>query len=310
MRDETCLFFKFGYCKREDRCSKIHLEEECLEEVCNSRDCNKMHPRPCKFFNKIGFCKYDTKCMFKHKLPKNEEKQNERIEALEKTTKMLLKLVEEQSATIKTLISKSEEVTKLNDRVNVLDQKNKEKEKARQLIDYQKNEVQILQDSIERLEKENKEKTETISQLERDVFELKEMVQVDTVPETNRICKEKGWSWVEQTLSTLDEMEEEIRSCRKDAKNLRSKYESFCHTLRDNLKDYGKLNITHHYTQEIEKLCRFLETPKQKSDKEDCLKIIKERKENVRMMSEIVTEQDWDMACTKMSNFLLNTMSM
>ena len=85
-------------------------------------------------------------------------------------------MVEEQSATIKNLISKSEEVTKLNVRVNVIEQKSKEKEKARQLIEFQKNEVKILQDSIESLEKENKEKTETISQLEGDVFELKEMV--------------------------------------------------------------------------------------------------------------------------------------
>ena len=87
-----------------------------------------------------------------------------------------IQLVEEQSATIKNLISKSEEVTKLNVRVNVIEQKSKEKEKARQLIEFQKNEVKILQDSIESLEKENKEKTETISQLEGDVFELKEMV--------------------------------------------------------------------------------------------------------------------------------------
>ena len=70
-------------------------------------------------------------------------------------------------------------VTKLNGRVNVLDKKSKEKDKARQL-DFQKNEVKILQDSIESLEKENKENKEKISQLERDVFELKEMVQVNS----------------------------------------------------------------------------------------------------------------------------------
>ena len=296
MREETCLFFKFGYCKREERCNKIHLKEECLEEVCFTKNCNKRHPRPCKFYNRIGFCKYDSKCMFKHKLPKNEEKQNEKIEALEKTMDKLQKLVEEQSATIKTLMIQSEEVTKLNGKVDDLVHKKKEKDEASQSIEFQKNEVKVLQNSVEILEKENREKTETIRQLERDVFELKEMVQVDTVEETNRICKEKGWSWVEETLSTLDEMEDEIKSCRKDAKNLRSKYESFCDTLKSNLKDYGRLNITHHYTQEIERLCRFLETPKQKTDKEDCLKLIKEKKKNIERMSKIVTEQDWDMA--------------
>ena len=135
---------------------------------------------------------------------------------------------------------------------------------------------------------------------------MKEMVQVDTVAETNKICKEKDWSWVEETL---DEMEDEMKSCRKDAKNLRSKYESFCLTLKENLKGYGKLNITHHYTLEIEKLCRFVETPKTKSDKEDCLKLIKAGKENVKMMSEIVTEEDWDIACTKMSSVLCSLKS-
>ena len=234
--------------------------------------------------------------MFKHKLPKNEEKQNEKIEALEKTMEKLQKLVEEQSATIKSLMVKSEEVTKLNGRVDDLVHKNKERDEASQSIEFQKNEVKILRNSIESLEKENREKTETINQLERDVFELKEKVQVDTVEETNKICKEKDRNWVDNTLTNLDEMEEEIRSCRKDAKNLRSKYESFCDTLQSDLKDYGRLNITHHYTQEIERLCRFLETPKQKTDKDDCLKLIKEKKKNIERMSKIVTEQDW-MSC-------------
>ena len=57
---------------------------------------------------------------------------------------------------------------------------------------------------------------------------------------------------------------------------------------------YGRLNITHHYTQEIDRLVRFLETPKQKTDKEDCLKLIRQGKKNIDMMSKIVTEQDWE----------------
>merc|ERR1712074_331709 len=80
----------------------------CLKDVCDARKCDKRHPRSCKFFNQKVFCRFETNCKFSHKPNKTVQEQNSKIEALEKKTEMLLKLIEEQKATIKGLKVKVE----------------------------------------------------------------------------------------------------------------------------------------------------------------------------------------------------------
>ena len=109
MTAEICMFNKFGFCKKGDSCRKIHLVEICLKDGCDARKCDKRHPRPCKFFNQKGFCKFEINCKFSHKPNKAIQEQNSKIEALEKKTEMLLNMIEEQKATIEGLKARVEE---------------------------------------------------------------------------------------------------------------------------------------------------------------------------------------------------------
>ena len=108
MTAEICMFNKFGFCKIGENCRKIHLVEICLKDVCEARKCDKRHPRPCKFYNQKGFCRFENNCKFSHKPNKTIQEQNLKIEALETKTEMLLRMIEEQKATIESLKAKME----------------------------------------------------------------------------------------------------------------------------------------------------------------------------------------------------------
>ena len=65
MATEICLYYKFGYCKRENTCRKVHLKETCQNETCVKIFCNKRHPRECLFYKNYQRCKFSN-CAYKH----------------------------------------------------------------------------------------------------------------------------------------------------------------------------------------------------------------------------------------------------
>ena len=135
MREEVCLFHKYGFCRNGDQCRKTHFKEICSNKECDSRSCNKRHPRPCRFFRNNDFCKFNSKCSFSHKLPKYVEDQNSRMELLERKTKNLEKQIDDQNEPIrelkKSLIeNQKSELDKLRNQILNLKASNNEKEKA------------------------------------------------------------------------------------------------------------------------------------------------------------------------------------
>lgn len=135
MTAEICMFNKFGFCKKGESCRKIHLVEICLKDICDARKCDKRHPRPCKFFNQKGFCRFEIKCKFSHKPNKTIQEQNSKIDALEKKTEMLLRMIEEQKATIQSLEAKVE-----GKNVEVVDEsidetEDEEEEESREIVE-------------------------------------------------------------------------------------------------------------------------------------------------------------------------------
>ena len=100
---EVCLFDKFSFCKNGVKCSRVHLKEVCLKRECDYRKCNKRHPRPCRFFRENGFCKFGTSCRYSHRVSKDIEESNKKIESLEEVTKKLSKQVADQDNEIKAL---------------------------------------------------------------------------------------------------------------------------------------------------------------------------------------------------------------
>ena len=100
---EVCLFDKFSFCKNGVRCSRVHLKEVCLKRECDYRKCNKRHPRLCRFFRENGFCKFGTSCRYSHRVSREIEENNKKIESLEKVTDKLSKQVADQEVEIKAL---------------------------------------------------------------------------------------------------------------------------------------------------------------------------------------------------------------
>ena len=68
MEDEICQFQKFGYCKFEDKCKRIHLAEVCgsPSRCQNKKDCKKRRPKRCKRFYSASSCKFKEKCAYNH----------------------------------------------------------------------------------------------------------------------------------------------------------------------------------------------------------------------------------------------------
>ena len=77
-----CKHFKFGYCKFGEKCRKRHLKETCQTNDCNSKICNKRHPKICKFFSVNQVCKFGEACCYKHKLNATHSNLLEEISAL------------------------------------------------------------------------------------------------------------------------------------------------------------------------------------------------------------------------------------
>ena len=135
MAREVCFFDKFSYCKNGDSCRRLHLKEVCLVRGCDYRKCEKRHPNPCKTFMLKGFCRFGTSCKYSHRLSKEAEEQNEKIESLEEVTKKLTKQIADQNEEIKTLKrdlldTKSRELKNLQHQIDSLVKSNDEKEKA------------------------------------------------------------------------------------------------------------------------------------------------------------------------------------
>ena len=133
MTREYCLFHKYGFCKNGDKCAEVHLKEVCNERDCQTKNCNKRHPRPCKFMSQYGFCKFNSKCSYSHKLPKMIEDQNAKIEALERKIEDQNEVIKDLK--IKMLENQRKEIDKLHKEINLLKSKNNEKELLIQKID-------------------------------------------------------------------------------------------------------------------------------------------------------------------------------
>ena len=63
----TSIFLpnKYGFCKH----TKKHVEKICNEEECNVDECEKGHPRGCRYFRTYKRCKFGDYCAFDHSIP-------------------------------------------------------------------------------------------------------------------------------------------------------------------------------------------------------------------------------------------------
>ena len=185
MTGEVCMFNKFGFCKWEASCKKIHLDEICLLEECESRKCNKRHPRPCKFFSERGFCKYGSNCSFDHRPPKYIRSIVSRVDALEKENLKLLKVIESQKEICdKKTIKDVEEILK---QIDDLKKGNDEKELA----------IENLEEDIENLKAVKTQNAENLKEKAEESVQQSE----DIVFETLITSRKKKWAMKDRTFA-------------------------------------------------------------------------------------------------------------
>ena len=187
MTGEVCMFNKFGFCKWEANCKKIHLDEICLLEECESRKCYKRHPRLCKYFSERGFCKYGSNCRFDHRPPKYIRSIVSRLEALEKENLKLLKVIEDQKDVCANRTIK--DVEKILKQIDDLKQGNNEKELA----------IKRLEEDIKNLKADKTQNAENSKEKAEESVQESE----DIVFETLITSKKKKWAMKDRTFAEM-----------------------------------------------------------------------------------------------------------
>ena len=214
-----------------------------------------------------GFCKFDTKCSYSHRLPKMIEDQNIKIKALAKIIEdqnMRLegfdKLIQYQDEVIEELKEKlfesqRKEIDQLQSQINLLKSNNTEKEKLIKKID---NELKVKQ---------------VIEEEEVDGSTLQESSEsVPNVPPTNStLASDRCEIFVKNSLKHLEEMELDIKKSRKFS-IIREKYTSYCDKVVEELKKNEIKSAI--YIMALEKLKDFLKTPVEECSKELCLQSV------------------------------------
>ena len=214
---EVCLFDKFSFCKNGVKCTRVHLKEVCQDRECDYRNCNKRHPRPCRIFRMNSFCKFGTSCRYSHRLPKEVEEQNKKIESIEKANSMLSKQVEDQNDTIKELKSR--------------------------LIEIENRELKSLQKQINELAKNISEKETAIQNyrvLGEETHDREE--EQDQIYAADDECqaekiKEATIELAQKWLVPIDNTEAEIKKIRKNAKDSKKCVQTKCKNLDDQLDE-------------------------------------------------------------------------
>ena len=62
---QLCAYFKYGHCKYMSNCRNRHVQDVCDIDKCDGKSCEKRHPKPCRYFQTFGRCKYNP-CSYSH----------------------------------------------------------------------------------------------------------------------------------------------------------------------------------------------------------------------------------------------------
>ena len=163
---KKCNFYNVGYCRYKEKCHFKHPKSECLNSACERRNCDKRHPRACKFQNLGRKCKHGENCAFKH----IKSVENSTSEAVTKSA--LLKVKDE-------LIKKKDEEIKGLKRQNKSDRMEKDKEIDELKAKLLKNQNDIKRKDAEIVELENKVKNASKEALSNFTFNSNKKIQCE-----------------------------------------------------------------------------------------------------------------------------------
>ena len=96
MEPQVCSQHKFGLCKYQQSCKKLHFTETCSEWCLDIKECKKRYPKRCKFYLTNGFCLLKD-CMYSH------EKSRE-LQAIEDLNESILNTLEIHMHGVQTIL--------------------------------------------------------------------------------------------------------------------------------------------------------------------------------------------------------------
>ena len=85
MTQAICFKNKFGYCKFSDSCRYKHVTLVCEDGQCEIQNCEKRHPKICRYYRDYRRCKFTVGCKYKHENP------NDMFDKLQKELEIIRK---------------------------------------------------------------------------------------------------------------------------------------------------------------------------------------------------------------------------
>merc|ERR1712129_49420 len=131
---KLCTKNKFGYCKFNKNCYFRHVNERCLVNSCDVKNCESRHPKACWWYIQYGRCKF-TCCAYLHSQKEPNIDFRTKIEELERKIEVKDKEIEIQMEKIKEIETSVREhdlvkrIKKLEQFVLILQEKVETKEK-------------------------------------------------------------------------------------------------------------------------------------------------------------------------------------
>ena len=237
MTKNVCRRFKLGHCKYGDKCKSTHNKLVCKDKNCNIFDCEKRHPKICKYMASYGRCKFTTYCDYSHEKQTDVKENSDKIREIENKLKNfeqiqenptnddLAKRVESKMEVLESNIHNlrkalEEKDAEMQYKIDCLEKKNKEETKLFE------NKIKELENNFEQRDKKNVEriqKLESSSQVKSEIKRKCTKCDFETVSERGlkvHIKRKHTSLNVEKFPQTCDMCEFEAKS-KKELKSHR-----------------------------------------------------------------------------------------
>ena len=194
MSEIKCKFHNTGYCKYQEKC-KFHHSKDTCETNCNKTDCNKRHPRYCKYGKK---CWRNELCAYKHTTsPKESEELAKKILSLKTEIDHLKAHIEKQKEELKSIENDTNlKLDNLNRKVSQLEKGNLEKDTL----------IKVLRAKLKSKEESLDEKKTTVISVKEDNLKKEKeltMLREKVKSESKEKCDKCNYSISDKVVENL-----------------------------------------------------------------------------------------------------------